>query len=134
MSEINQSNSPTPQQLEARERMKQLLGLDDEALDARILAIAQAIKAAQPNATLRNALTTFKQVLTTPPRKYYRVIDGFFETIVDSRDAATPELAKIEAFTNTKQSWYYRGDDLYKTFKTCVEEWDHNKFVDWLRR
>ena len=129
MSEINQTSSPTPQQLEARERMKRLLGISDEALDARILAIAQALKAAQPNA-MRST------VPFNDTRKYYRVVDGFFETIVDSRDAATPELAKIEAFTNTKQSWYYRGVP-YLTpaqHEADVEEWDHNKFVDWLRR
>ena len=136
MSEINQTSSPTPQQLEARERMKQLLGVSDEELDARILKIAEAIKIAQPNATLRNALTTFGHALTTPPRKYYCVYNGNFETVVDSRDAATPELARQEAFTNTKQAWYYRGspNEEHDARVSDVQEWDHNKFVDWLRR
>jgi len=134
---MNETSSPTPQQLEARERMKQLLGLDDEALDARILAIAQAIKAAQPNATRLAALTFACPVRDT--RKYFRIVHDLFETIVDARDAATPELAKIEAFSNPKQSWYYHGsiptyEDYNRSFLVSVEEWDHNKFVDWLRR
>jgi len=132
MSEINQTSSPTPQQLEARERMKALLGVTDEELDARILKIAQAIKAAQPNAM--RSTVSFNDT-----RKYYRVVHDLFETIVDARDAATPELAKIEAFSNPKQSWYYHGsiptyEDYNRSFLVSVEEWDHNKFVDWLRR
>ena len=138
MSEIENKASPTPQQQQARDRMKQLLGLNDEELDARILKIAEAIKttkAAQPNAT-RPPVLHFADT-----RKYYHIIDGFFEAVIDARDAATPELAKIEAFSNTKQSWYYRSYsipqaefDNPEVGPIKVEEWDHNKFVDWLRR
>jgi len=138
MSEIGNKASPTPQQQQARDRMKQLLGLNDEELDARILKIAEAIKAtkaAQPNATRLTPLRF------TDTRKYYHVIDWVFETVVDARDAATPERAKIEAFSNPKQSWYFRGDSIptvqgvpQMDTNIKVEEWDHNRFVDWLRR
>ena len=133
MSEINQTSSPTPQQLEARERMKQLLGLDDEGLDARILAIAQAIKAAQPNATR-----------LTPPRyerKYYRVLAmGVFECIIDARDAKDEAEAIARAINDTKASWYLVENWREGASAGCLELprvdsiLDHNKFVDWLRR
>ena len=136
MSEINQTSSPTPQQLEARERMKALLGVTDEELDARILKIAEAIKIAQPNAILRNSLTTFKQVLTTPPRKYYHIVDGLFETVVDERDASSEKEAVAFAYSYSKQPWYFvplKPNEMVNTMPKH-EVWDHNKFVDWLRR
>ena len=134
MSEINQTSSPTPQQLEARERMKQLLGLDDEGLDARILAIAQAIKAAQPNAMRSTA--SFNDT-----RKYYRVLaSGVFECIIDARDAKNEAEAITRAINDTKASWYLVENWREGSSPGCLELprvdsiLDHNKFVDWLRR
>ena len=135
MSEINQTSSPTPQQLEARERMKQLLGLNDKELDARILKIAQAIKAAQPNATRLTPLRF------TDTRKYYRVIaSGVFECIIDARDAKDEAEAIARAINDTKASWYLVQNWREGASAGCLELprvdsiLDHNKFVDWLRR
>ena len=137
MSEINQTSSPTPQQLEARERMKRLLGISDEALDARILAIAEAIKAAkaQPNA-MRLTASRF-----TDTRKYYRVIaSGVFECIIDARDAKDEAEAIARAINDTKASWYLVENWREGASAGCLELprvdsiLDHNKFVDWLRR
>jgi hypothetical protein len=110
--------------------MKKLLGLDDEALDARILAIAQAIKAAQPNAI---QLTTTRGFSI---RKYYHIVDGLFETVVDERDAPSEKEAVAFAYSYSKQPWYFvplKPNEMVNTMPKH-EVWDHNKFVDWLRR
>ena len=133
MSEINQPNSPTPQQQAARELLKTQLGLTDEELDARILAIAQAIKAAQPNAT--------RLTPTRYERKYYRVLAmGVFECIIDARDAKDEAEAVACAINDTKASWYLVENWREGASAGCLELprvdsiLDHNKFVDWLRR
>jgi hypothetical protein len=119
--------------------MKQLLGVSDEELDARILKIAQAIKAAQPNATRLAALTFACPVRDT--RKYYRVLaSGVFECIIDARDAKDEAEAISRAINDTKASWYLVENWREGSSPGCLELprvdsiLDHNKFVDWLRR
>ena len=138
MNEIENKASPTPQQQQARDRMKQLLGLNDEELDARILKIAEAIKTtktAQPNATRLTPLRF------TDTRKYYRVIaSGVFECIIDARDAKDEAEAIARAINDTKASWYLVENWREGASAGCLELprvdsiLDHNKFVDWLRR
>ena len=136
MSEINQTSNPTPQQLEARERMKRLLGISDEALDARILAIAEAIKAAKAQPNAMRSTVSFNDT-----RKYYRVLaSGVFECIIDARDAKNEAEAISRAINDTKASWYLVENWREGSSPGCLELprvdsiLDHNKFVDWLRR
>jgi hypothetical protein len=65
-------------------------------------------------------------------RSYYLVRHEGFETIVDGRDAETPEQA-AEAASGPLQRWY-RVAPLNLNTNYNVECITHDQYCDWLRR
>jgi hypothetical protein len=93
--------------------------------------------------TLRKQTSTIPKVVApvalVDDRVYYKVIDGYFETIVDSRDLIQPhnaDAAWMYARVQTLQPWYFTGtaQALDSHDNGFVEKLNHKQYVDWLRR
>ena len=81
--------------------------------------------------------TLSTNVVPIVERKYWHVSCGPFDTMVDFRDAASPDVA-LDAAVDPLQPWYVRRsqDELLAKFEYApnVEEASRDQYLDWLRR
>jgi len=72
-----------------------------------------------------------KTVLAFEARKYWHVTCGAFDTMVDFRDAASPDEA-LDAAVNPLQPWYVRKISFAEA--PNVEQASRSEYVEWLQR
>jgi len=112
---------------EARAHLKATLGYTDEQLDAMLAKLKDQLS--RPVASLDKPKLTKPTVAAQ--RCYFLVSDGYFECVVPSNEAATPELA-FEAAQSSLQPWYFVGHK--GELAGHVTTLNYNQWVDWLRR
>lgn len=95
-----------------------------------------------PTAKLKQALASVALPIVRPSsvvrqpslidlRKYYHVVDGYFECVVDERDATSCEEAFAVSQTNI-HPWYFVGHK--GELAGHVDVLNHTQYVDWLRK
>jgi hypothetical protein len=110
--------------------------LSPEQLETVLNALRDTLISAQrPLSRLIDA----KQPSVAAEHVYYRVTDGYFETIIDSRDLIQPHnqyAAWSYSRVNKLQSWYYvgRADTADSQRLQACETITRNQYIDWLRQ
>ena|SRR5271156_6638758 len=91
------------------------------ALLDKLRAVTQPATASKPSAP----------ALVVAPQIYWHVVDGYFETTIDGRDAASAEIAFDKA-QDTKQPWFFHGH--FGELQGHSKAITRNEYIDWLRR